>query len=374
MKLARNLAAAAVLAIVPAATTAGAQGACGGERGIVVPDLGWNDVDCNHCQIEFSPTRRRYRFGTEPRLGGIHGPGAGRLREGDVLLALDGRLITTDQAGDRLANVRPGERVRVTVRRGGQVRNVDVVVGERCLRMPVPPTPPRPPRAPGAPAAPAAPRAPGAPTPPVPPAPGYVPRPGVPAAPRAPSAPVPPVPPVPPLPPLPPSPPDILPAGWFGFGIRCDECGIRRRGNDVRMFFGEPPTVESVEPGSPAARAGIRRGDRLTAVDGVALTTPAGARRFQAIRPGQAVTWTYRRGSGTYTARAAAGRRPDLPTAPRAPRAAGAASQQLRFSGAVGSSDVEVRGAPVTIVRDERTGELVIRSHDLVVRVRPNHR
>ncbi|HET7461682.1 MAG TPA: PDZ domain-containing protein [Longimicrobium sp.] len=372
MRLARNLAAAAALAIVPAATTAGAQGACGRDEGIVIPDLGWNDVSCSHCMIEYSPAHRRYRFGTEPRLGGIHGPGEGRLREGDVLVALDGQLITTDRAGDRLANIRRGERVRVTVRRGGQVRDVDVVAGERCIRPPVPPTPPRAPRAPGAPTPP---RAPGAPVPPQPPAPGRLPvppQPGVPpAAPRAPGAPVPPL---PPLPPLPPSPPDILPEGWFGFGIRCDECGIRKHGDDVRMFFGEAPTVESVEPGSPAARAGLRRGDQLVAVDGAALTTAAGAQRFQAIRPGQTVTWTYRRGSGTYTARAAAGRRPDRPTAPRAPRAADAASQQLRFSGAVGSSDVEVRGAPVTIVKDERTGELVIRSHDLVVRVRPNQR
>ncbi|HET7230321.1 MAG TPA: PDZ domain-containing protein [Longimicrobium sp.] len=374
MKLARNLAAAAVLAVAPAATTA-AQDACGGGRGIVVPDLGWSDIDCSHCQIEFSPARRRYRFGTEPRLSGIRGPGVGRLRDGDVLVALDGRLITTDQAGDRMANVRRGERVRLTVRRGGQVRNVDVTAGERCLRPPVPPTPPTPPRAPRPPQAPGAPAAPTPPHPPVAGMPGVPPTP--PQGPRAPGAPRAPVPPVPPLPPLPPSPPEILPEGWFGFGIRCDECGIRKHGNDVRMFFGEAPTVESVEPGSPAARAGIRRGDRLVAVDGAALTTPAGAQRFQAIRPGQTVTWTYQRGSGTYTARAAAIRRPDVPVAPRAPgspRTPAVVSQQLRFSGAVGNSDVEVRGAPVTIIRDERTGELVIRSHDLVVRVRPNQR
>jgi membrane-associated protease RseP (regulator of RpoE activity) len=131
--------------------------------------------------------------------------------------------------------------------------------------------------------------------------------------------------------------------------------------------------VENVEPGSPAQRAGIRRGDRLTHVDGLALTTPRGAQRFAAIRPGQAVTWTYRRGSGVHTARTTASRRPDAPAAPRAPGAAlsPGAAQQVRYSGAVGNTDVEVRGAPVTITRDERTGETVIRSHDLTVRLRP---
>ena len=101
----------------------------------------------------------------------------------------------------------------------------------------------------------------------------------------------------------------------------------------------------------------------------MALTTPQGAARFQAIRPGETVTWTYRRGSRSYTARAAAAARPDARpgAAPRAP----ADAQRLRFSGAVGDSQVEVRGAPVTVTRDERTGELVIRSSDLTVRVRP---
>jgi hypothetical protein len=363
MKL-KNLAAAAALALAPAAaTSATGQGACPDGKGIVVPDLGWSDVSCSHCEIEYRPAYRRYRFGTEPRLGGIHGPGAGRLREGDVLVALDGRPITTSEGGDRLASVRRGERVRVTVRRGGQLQTVEVVAAERCIHPPVPPLPPRPPRAPGAPMAPGAP---GVPQPPTPPTPPSV------RAPRAPGAPLPPMAPMAPLPPLPPSPPDILPEGWFGFGISCDRCGIRKHDDDVRMFFGEAPTVESVEPGSPAARAGIRRGDRLTHVDGLALTTPAGAQRFQAILPGQAVTWTYRRGSGTYTARALAARRPDFQAgAPRPPAATAAAAQQLRFSGAVAGSDVEVRGAPVTIIRDERTGELVIRSHDLTVRVRP---
>ena len=98
------------------------------------------------------------------------------------------------------------------------------------------------------------------------------------------------------------------------------------------------------------------------------------------IRPGQSVTWTYRRGSGTHSVRATAARRPDLPPAPPSPRTprapqaprTPAAAQQVRFSGAVGNTDVEVRGAPVTITRDERTGETVIRSHDLTVRIRPD--
>ena len=370
----KKLAMAALLLSLPGAAPGQT---CGrNDGGMLVADLGFAEMSCEHCTINVSPNRVYYRFGTEPRVSEITEAGDGRLRENDVLVAVDGRLITTQEATDRIATVRRGERVRLTVRRAGRTQDVEITAGRRCLEPPTPPTPPTPPRAPSPPRAP---RAPGAPQPPQPPEPMQAPQ--APRPPRPPTpgnAPLPPLPPQPPLPaqaplpPLPPPPPDILPEGWFGFGISCDHCGIRRRNGDTQMYFGDAPVVESVEGGSPAARAGIRRGDRLTHVDGLALTTASGAQRFAAIRPGQTVTWTYRRGTGAYTARATAARRPDLP-APRAasaPRAPGAA-QQVRFSGAVGDTDVEVRGAPVTITRDERTGEMVIRSHDLTVRLRP---
>jgi PDZ domain len=378
----KKLVIAAALLGLPAAALG--QGTCGRNGGTRIPDLGFGTISCEHCTIDQSPGRVTYRFGTEPRVGHITAPGQGRLREGDVLVAVNGDPITTMEASDRLSFTRRGERVRLTVRRGGRTQDVDVVAGENCVEPPTPAAPPRPPRAPAAPRAPLPPGQPAqAPQPPevalFPPPP--------PRAPQAPQAPRPPhgallppqpprapVPPTPPLPPLPPPPPEILPAGWFGFGISCDECGIRRRNGDAQMFFGEAPVVENVEPGSPAQRAGIRRGDRLTHVDGLALTTSRGAQRFAAIRPGQAVTWTYRRGSSVHTARTTAARRPDAPLAPRAPGAvlSPGAAQQVRYSGAVGNTDVEVRGAPVTITRDERTGETVIRSHDLTVRLRPD--
>ena len=43
---------------------------------------------------------------------------------------------------------------------------------------------------------------------------------------------------------------------------------------------------------SPAARAGLRRGDIITRIDGISILTPAGGRRFGTIRPGQHVKWT----------------------------------------------------------------------------------
>ncbi|HEU0300290.1 MAG TPA: PDZ domain-containing protein, partial [Longimicrobium sp.] len=231
---------------------------------------------------------------------------------------------------------------------------------------PRPPQPPQPPQA----------VRPGQPTPPAPPArPAHPGRPPHPPAPPQPPRnqrnvpPVPPVPPRPPVPPVPPAPPEIMPDGWFGFGIECNHCDVHAPGNAAPTFrFREHPTVMTVEPGTPADRAGMRRGDRLTHVDGVSITTPDGWRRFGAIQPGQQVRWTFTRGGRAQSAVMTARRRPDAGRTPAPPAAGG---QRLRYSGSVGGAQVEVRGAPVNVTTDPRTGEMVIRSADLTIRIAP---
>jgi PDZ domain len=366
MKITRELAAAALLLVLPASAAA-QQRTCGPEgRGYVVPDLGWTDWSCDHCSINLANGVLSYTFRSEPRIRGIQGPGEGRLRENDVLVAVDGELITASGAR-RLAAMQRGEEVRLTVRRDGRTRDVGVRAGERCMVTPRAPRPPAPPRAPHAAAPPAVPRPPhGERTPGAPPRAPQAPRPVEPHRPATPRAPL------PPEAPVPPAPPEFLPDGWFGFGISCDECGFRSttHGDPGDFFFGSAPVVESVEPGTPAAAAGLRRGDRLTHVDGMALTTRQGAARFGSIQPGETVTWTYTRGGRQSTVRATAARRPDARRAGSAPRAPEAA-RRLRWSGEVDGTRVEVRGAPVTVTRDERTGETIIRSAELTVVLKP---
>src|SRR3954469_23990545 len=118
MGIVRRWTAAAALLMLPAAAP-GQTGTCDGGRGVVVMDLGFDNRGCSHCQIEYSPGYRHFRFWTEPRLEGIHGEGSGRLHERDALVAVDGLLITTEEAGQRMASIREGQRVRLTVRRGG---------------------------------------------------------------------------------------------------------------------------------------------------------------------------------------------------------------------------------------------------------------
>src|SRR5438445_449812 len=66
---------------------------------------------------------------------------------------------------------------------------------------------------------------------------------------------------------------DALPRGWSGFGLTCRNCG-GRPGDDGEppvWEFGTLPTIYFLDPGSPAARAGIQIGDVLTHLDGVSL-------------------------------------------------------------------------------------------------------
>ncbi len=99
---------------------------------------------------------------------------------------------------------------------------------------------------------------------------------------------------------------EIMPEGWFGFMIECQNCGEDESTGVFR--FHEPPVVVSVEPDSPAARAGLRPGDRLTHVDGVLLTSKAGWPRFYAVQPGEEVRFTYTRNGQTHQATLTAAR------------------------------------------------------------------
>lgn len=337
--------------LVAAAPTEGQREGC--EEGIVQADLGIGRMVGGNLSIDINRQGRdqaevRYSFGREPVLEDIRAPGAGRLREGDVLTSVDGVGITTAEGGRRFSAIRPGDQVRLGVRRGGGLQQVTVTAGERCMPVAQPPRPPAPPRAPVIPAAPRA---------PAPPAPPTVPRP--------PAAPAPPAPPAVPRP----------PEGWFGFGISCRDCGIHEADGRATFRFSAPPSLMSVEPGTPAARAGLRRGDLLTHVDGASITTPEGWRRFGEARPGQTVRLTYTRDGRARTVPVQAVRRPDAPPAapraPGAPAASAAEAQRLRYAGMVNGSRVEVRGSPVTVTTDDTTGETIIRSHDLVVRIRP---
>ena len=61
-----------------------------------------------------------------------------------------------------------------------------------------------------------------------------------------------------------------------------------------------PPVVDQVLPGKPAERAGVRNGDRIVAVDGKAMSSPADVAAVTNAHPGEKVTYRILRDGSTF--------------------------------------------------------------------------
>lgn len=231
-----------------------AQGCASGH---VVADLGINGIDCLACTIY--PANRafpdgRIAFGAEPTLRAIRpgGPADGRIRDGDVLVAVDGMPITTDAGARRFWAPAIGTPLQITVRRNGQDVSVTVVPTQTCAS-------------------------------------GETPDGG-----EA----------------LGPTPPARADRGWLGIGISCSWCSSQELPDGTLDWsFRESPQIIAVDSMGPARNSGLRPGDVIQAIDGVALTTPEGGRRFGAVRPGDKVRLTYARNGASHVVVVTASRR-----------------------------------------------------------------
>jgi membrane-associated protease RseP (regulator of RpoE activity) len=336
--------------------------------------VGISSLECTNCRLYTTVDERVWNFSSEPIVRAVKSgsPADGKIHEGDAIVAIDGHLITTGEGGRRLGNLQPGQAVSVVVRRGNREKTVDITPGSECP-------------SPGAYAA--APAAAAVPAPEAPPAEPTV-SVGVAVVPRAAVAPRP----VPPpsrhagvsAGPVPRSPYTLLPSGWFGFGIQCTNCrwSVEEDTGKSEWRFSAPPEISSVEDGSPAAAAGLRRGDVLLQIDGEPLVSREGGRRFGSVEPGEEVQWTYVRNNETRTTTAIAGRRLDTAAPLPAPDAAPAGysrarsyspagTHKLRYSGLVGEASVEVRGTGSVVVNVIEPGrEIEIVTSDSRTRIR----
>jgi len=356
----RQFATLTVYAIAIAGTVASAQSTTQpSPRREIVGDLGITAVECD-CTFDGRSTRARvFRFRSNLIVIGVapSGPSAGLIFPGDTIFDIDGTPLMTREGGIGLANVRPGQRVTLGLRRAGRAMRVGVTAGSidadapealgqytpavprrlnRYYEYPwTPPSTPRPP----VPATPA-PRA-STPTPPMPGQPEFPVTPRPPGA--APSPWIPAVPPSVAFPEVPPSP--ASPDGWFGFSLRCSECGWERVGSEStpRWESSVAPEIGIVAPGSPADRAGLKTGDRITHINGVSILAPEGSRRFGAVRPGQRIRLTVLRNGTPITRELMLAERP-RPSYDR---------RSLRYTGRLGGVAVEVWSAAGATVQRE---------------------
>ena len=333
--------------------------------------LGITEMQCN-CTFTFSKDKRLWLFHAEPKIKGVDrdGPSHRRLKGGDVIVAIDGMLITTRKAGLRFANLVAGEPVELTVRRWGRTRSETIVPrAAPDQEVPIDLTVRRSDDSneitivPGATEFPELARSIeelsrsaveiGEAINTI----------GLPALQELPSL------------------PGVLidlslqsPRGWIGFGLSFSG-SIRQKdpGEPAEWRFDDPPSIVSIRPGSPADEAGLKINDVLLEIDGSKLDSRKGGNRFSRMEPGQIIEWKVRRDGRTFTVETVATDRPELEKAGSPPELLDVeAPGPLRYAGTLDGTEIEVHGGEnIRVEVDEETGEIVIRSGDSLVRVRP---
>ena len=94
----------------------------------------WADGSPGNNQRNTGAQAPDWDFSIEPRLSGIdpNGPAAGKIREGDVLVAVNGRSIVSQFASRVLDSTEPGDTIILTIRRGEDLHDVEIATAGSC--------------------------------------------------------------------------------------------------------------------------------------------------------------------------------------------------------------------------------------------------
>jgi hypothetical protein len=236
-----------VFAAVP--STAAAQSTLPCSAPELTGDFGFALV-CKGCSVsgKHIPGRPDIEFVTEPMLQKIlkGGPADGKLEEYDVLVAVNAQLITTYAGATLYSWPTPGKPMRLTFRRDGALKDVDVVPSPRCRAITAVDSPPQ-----------------------------IASRFGVASL-------------------LEPA--QLSTRGRFGVYLSCGNCGLAVPGAAL-MPFDTLPEIRTVLPDTPAERAGLKVGDLLVAIDNLPLKSREGTLAFRNLKPGQKVVLSILRGA-----------------------------------------------------------------------------
>jgi len=97
--------------------------------------------------------------------------------------------------------------------------------------------------------------------------------------------------------------------GYLGVTLSTTAPEVQQEGGKMLMRFEDYPTIESVDPDSPAERAGLESGDKLMALNGKDVT--AGCEPFSTLlKPGSHVLLRIKRGAYTKQLSALVAKRP----------------------------------------------------------------
>lgn len=100
-----------------------------------------------------------------------------------------------------------------------------------------------------------------------------------------------------------------MPAGWLGCTFSGSYSVTQKDGGKAVMRFDDYPTIEAVEPGSPAEKGGIHAGDKLLSLNGQDLTE--GSAPFsELLQPGSRLAVKVKRGRETKKLTVTVGKRP----------------------------------------------------------------
>ncbi len=97
--------------------------------------------------------------------------------------------------------------------------------------------------------------------------------------------------------------------GYLGVTLSTTAPEVQQQGGKMLMRFEDYPTIESVDPDSPAERAGLESGDKLLALNGKDVT--AGCEPFSTLlKPGSHLLLSVKRGAYTKQLSALVAKRP----------------------------------------------------------------